>query len=112
MVLAGIMILSISCSKKEKEAIDCVAELTLATLSYTPNENNPKEITITLEYGGEFTATIVWEFDDGTSKTTVGKTVTHVYTDPGNYEVKANITLSAEDKLSCSVSKKKYIDVL
>ena len=80
-------------------------ELTFATLSHTVNPTNPKEITITLEYGGDFTATIVCE-------TTVGNTVTHVYADPGNYEVKANITLSAEDKLSCSVSKKKYIDVL
>ena len=112
MLVAGIMILSISCSKSEKEAIDCAIELSFATIGHNANVDNPKEVTFTLQYVGSFTATITWEFGDGTSKTVVGTSATHVYSDAGNYEVKANVTLSHDDYSSCSTSKSKHVEVL
>jgi len=112
MLLTGMMILSFSCSKSEKESIDCVIELTFATISPVASVDNPKEITFTLQYVGDFTATITWEFGDGTSQTVVGTSATHIYNDSGNYDVKANITLSGDDYSSCSTSKSKSVKVL
>jgi len=110
-LLAGILILSLACKKKTEEAIDCVIELAFVTFTYEPDQQNPKLITFTLEYAGAYSTSVEWIFDDGSTQTVTGTTVTHTYSEAGSYHVEANITLLAEDKLSCSVSKSRTVDV-
>lgn len=105
------LLLSISCKKATEESIDCIVELLFASISYTANQDDPKEITLTLNYGGEFNISILWEYGDGTSETKTGNTTTHLYSSAGAYPVKANITLSADKHSSCSTSKTKTVDV-
>lgn len=105
------MVLSLSCKKTAEESIDCLVELILTTVSYTANPNNPKEITLMVNYGGEFNISVLWEYGDGTSETKVGTSTIHYYAGAGAYDVKANITLSGEHHSSCSTSRSKTVDV-
>lgn len=105
------MVLSLSCKKAADEVIDCAVELLFANVTYAENQDDPKEITLTVNYAGEFTISVDWEFGDGTSETKIGPTVTHRYDSAGAYEVKANMTLSADKYSSCSTSKTRTVDV-
>lgn len=105
-----ILALSLSCSKTE-ETIDCALELMFTGVSYSADINDPKLITLTLAYTGTYAVTITWEYGDGISETRTGLGTTHRYDSAGRYEAKANITLSADKHVSCSVSKKKTVDV-
>ncbi len=105
------LVLSFSCKKAADEAIDCVVELLFASISYTANPIDSKEVTLMVNYAGEFSVSVEWEFGDGTTETMSGTTVTHVYPSAGAYSVKANMTLSGDNHSSCSTSKSKTIDV-
>lgn len=108
--LCGVF-LSLSCKKAVDESIDCITELLFSFVTYTPNSTDPKEITLTLDYAGGFTVNIIWEYGDGTSESKTGTTTVHRYDSAGRYDVKANITLSAEDYSSCSTSRSETVDV-
>jgi len=110
-LIIGALVLSLSCKKATDEAIDCVVELLFTTISYTPNPNDSREITLSITYGGIFDVSVLWEFDDGTTETKSGTSVVHRYDSAGAYAVKANITLSGTDHSSCSTSKSKTINV-
>lgn len=110
-LLVGALMLSISCRKTTEEVIDCALELMFSGVSYTADVNDPKLIAFELEYAGTFAVTIAWEYGDGTSETRTGLVTTHRYDSAGRYEAKANITLAADKHVSCSVSKKKTVDV-
>ncbi|NQV03347.1 MAG: PKD domain-containing protein [Bacteroidia bacterium] len=110
-LLVCALVLSLSCKKAVDEAIDCVIELVFANISYTANPDDPKEINLTVNYAGEFSISVGWEFGDGTSETKIGTTITHLYDSAGAYPVKANITLSGDNHSSCSTSKSKTVDV-
>jgi hypothetical protein len=110
-LLLSALILSISCKKATEETIDCVVELLFASIYYTADPVDPKEVTLTVDYGGQFNISVLWEYGDGTSETKSGTTTIHHYTNAGSYNVKANITLSQEKYSSCSTSKEKTVDV-
>ena len=110
LVLCALM-LSISCKKTTEEIIDCVLELTFTFISYTVSIDDPKQIAFSVNYDEEFTTTVEWLFGDGTSEIKTGVTTTHRYDTAGRYEVKANITLSGDHHVSCSVSKSKTVEV-
>lgn len=105
------LVLSLSCKKAAEEAIDCVIELVFTTISYNADPSNPKDLTLSVNYAGNFTITIVWNYGDGTSETKTGTSTTHTYDKPGSYQVEANITLSGENYSSCSTKKSKTVDV-
>ncbi len=106
------LMLSLSCKKRADEVIDCGLELLFTSLSYIANPDDPKEIDFSLtQYDEEFTTTVEWLFGDGTSETKTGVTTSNRYDTAGRYEVKANITLSGDHHVSCSVSKSKTVDV-
>lgn len=105
------LVLSLSCKKAMEESIDCIVELLFSFITYTPNQVDPKEITLTVDYAGGFDITVLWEYGDGKSETKIGTTTTHRYDSAGAYDVKANITLSGENYSSCSTSRSKTVDV-
>jgi len=111
LLMACMVLLTLSCSKPAEEAIDCATELVISTFTAEANPSNTKEVTFTFEYGGGFNIAIVWEFGDGTSSPGTGIQVTHTYAEPGYYDVKANVTLSGPDKSDCSASKSMYVNV-
>lgn len=85
-----------SCSDDDvKSGIDCIAESAYIHFSSSPDPDDSHTITFSVSYTGEMTLTSVkWEFGDGQSVTTEEHTVTHTYTNSGEFTAKANVELN------------------
>lgn len=105
-----IIILSITSCRHEEEAIvDCVGESILVSLKDDVSNTNTKQINFQVDYSGGKTVTSVeWDFGDGSTTTTTSKNTSHTYPNPGQYEVKTNVSLDQE---KCTVSPKKSITI-
>lgn len=84
----------LSCRKSVDEAVDCLGESFLLSFTHSVAPTNSREIRFTVNYTGTHDLTsVTWDYGDGSTQAVNAPGVVHIYTAPGTYEVKANITL-------------------
>jgi PKD repeat protein len=111
-MLVSIVAFTSSCKKEVEDALDCLFESAYKSVSHTVDEQNPKKVTFTVSYTGDYTldTNISWNFGDGNSITSNGTTITHTYAAAGTYEVVTKITVRHEGS-HCTTDHKKSITV-
>ena len=87
MTLALVTLMS-SCKKDAENIIDCLFEGAYINVSTSADEQNEKMITFTVSYTGDHTldTNISWDFGDGNIQTHNGTSVTHTYSNAGDYK--------------------------
>lgn len=104
-ILLFLCVLSFSSCKKDDNivasVIDCAFEwdLFFHLSESVPDATNPLNVEFTVTYTGTeaLNHTVKWNFGDNSSETS-GTTVTHEYATPGDYTVKANLTIDQTGK--------------
>ncbi len=103
------------CKKTTEEAINCSLESLLMTMHANVDPQNLKLFHFTFEYegSGEFTLDneIKWDFGDGTTETSQGKTIDHTYANTGAYTAKATYKLyKGSDWCSSYITKSIHVN--
>lgn len=110
LLIIGVL-LSLSCKKMAEGVIDCLGESLLTSVHITTDNTNSKLVQLEARYHGNYTVTSVfWDYGDGSSATTSGKTSDHTYAASGTYEVKAKVTI-VHNKAKCEISPKKSVTI-
>ena len=91
-----------SCEKEIEGIINCLGEATGLNFDHSISSADPKVVTLTVMYSGDFTLqnTVQWDFGDGKKLTTSTTSTTHTYSASGTYTAKAITTVKKGDK-SC-----------
>ncbi|WP_125718084.1 PKD domain-containing protein [Flavobacterium ustbae] len=95
-----------SCAHDDEVIVDCFADLKVTELKYSKNPVNPRTVNYSIDYVGKNKVTYVrWTFGDGSHVRNI-KTpgaVSHTYKNSGNFEVKADVTISRSGE-SCTMN--------
>lgn len=96
-----LIVLGSSCSKEQREEIDCALELLNLDIHHQENDANPLLLTFDVEYTGNkvLLDEIIWDYGDGVVETLSGVDASHTYTEPGDYKVTATVTIQDRDEL-------------
>ncbi|TPG36390.1 PKD domain-containing protein [Flavobacterium pectinovorum] len=110
--IVAVLVLGYSCSKSDVEkGIDCFGESFFMKFKHTTDPANVKKVDFVVDYTGSYEfKSVKWNFGDGTSETTTSKTLSHIYTTAGTYNVKADITIQ-HGKATCTASPIKSVTV-
>lgn len=93
-----------------EESLDCIGEFIMMDIDYIESSTNVKEITLTVNYSGDYNMTdIEWDFGDSNMGT--GNPAVHTYAAPGTYNVSATITLD-NGEVDCTTDITEEINVL
>jgi len=92
------VIVTVSCNDDDAEsAADCLNEASFLNVNHSANSENPMIVDFWVAYSGVYSldSSIKWDFADGTPVQSVnGTTVSHTFSSPGTYTVKAKISLN------------------
>ncbi len=108
-IITVLVAVGFSCSKAAKDAIDCLAEALLVSMSHSTDAANSKKINFVINYSGTYTVSSVqWDYGDGQSQTITGLTATHTYAAAGTYTVKTKVTVK-NGSSNCTVEPTKTV---
>ena len=92
--------LIVGCDESDLGINDCFSIGLLLDVSHT---TDGLTASFEINYDGSNTLNdeVRWDFGDGTSQTTTGRSAEHTYSASGSYDVKATVTLSGPDIGDC-----------
>ncbi len=111
-VFALLGFFSFSCSSNDIEkGLDCLFESSRLKVKHTIDANNPKTVSFTLEYTGDYTVEkIEWDFGDGSKETSINRSISHTYAEAGIYSVSVKPTVKNKNS-TCTPEIKENVTV-